>query len=434
MLANLSFASSSACDEVREICRGSVSAFTSVQEVASTIDTLMASVSACSAPQAEYEEVLAVTDKFILDISKTALYGDLIVKNYEKLMDSSPEGSDIDLFKKKLHGMGGWDHYHNRCPVNLLECPAADLSRFNSFQLFAGSFDGQTMMYGLGALSRHLVSIGCQTQTRGVLKRAASVSYLFFSEKMLDSPAYLTNNYFQAREGREDIADALIELRALYPKVSSPVSRMVLLKYAGALRMGFSTIEGTTGGLIWDIRKPLLLEDPDLTQPFLSRMSNIVTATALFVKGKAKSPESERIPYPLSGPVEVVITEEKDEDEVTAAPASAEGLAQLALVEDSAAPETPTAPRQVDATSEDIEWFEAADAIASVVEAIHQVTLEELGVALMPTAEEHLQGDATWLLRQLAREMSEQDESVVSPLLMRQETEEQAEDDMEGLD
>lgn len=485
LLAQLGLISSSACDDVRTLCKEDPSVmFRNLADLRSTVVTLVALVANCSAPQAEYEEVLAVADKFILGVTETPLYAEMIAANRLRLMDTSSDDSIVSVFKQKLALMGGWEHYSTLGNVIRLVCPAADFDRYNDFQLFGGSFDGLSLIYGLSAFNRHLISIGCSSQTKEIMRRAASVAFLFFSELQLDSPSYLTNNLFQAQEGREDIVDALVELKALYPQVG-PASKVALLKYAGAMRIGFSSIEGTTGALIWDIRKPLLLEDPLLTEPFLSRMSEITTATALFIKGKAKSPASKRIPYPVAAttqaadvsavqsvtrPVEVVITEDVEEahlaDEeahavISAAPASADGpLAELQLVESSAAPKVPAAPRQVDTEASvsstdpsSVEWFDEAalddeeramtitpaelQVIGSVIEAVHEGLLEELGVAIMPAAAEYLEGNANWVLNTLAEEIREMDavgdEPVTSPLLMHQETE-YGDDDMEGVD
>jgi hypothetical protein len=265
--------------------------------ISDTIRSVLVTASNCSAPQEEYSELMAAADSFIYKITEMPLYQAMI--DHRRTHQSEIPAT----FLSKLHLMGGIPLFMMSGPLVHLSCPRAEFERFAHFQLFADDhYDGLALLYGLSAFYRHLEQLGCRGSPQAsLLRTAASISFLFFNEDMLQSEAYLTNNFFQARVGREDIAEALTSLRAIYPQVSA-ASKVALLKYAGALRVGFTSSEGTTGALIWEIRKILMRDDPEVSAGFLAQVSDIITETAMRIK---RPPRPTPFPAPVQEPIPV---------------------------------------------------------------------------------------------------------------------------------
>ena len=301
------------------------------KDLSQGIRTLLVSVSNCYGTEDEYEQAMRAADVFFIKVSETPLY--------RATIQSRKALSDVPFHvTEKLSLMGGLHSLKASGPIILQACPEAQYDRFTDFELYGDiTYDGLSFFYGLAAFHRHLAVSNCSGETEAakvnsrvyaqsvIARTAASIFYLFFNENLLNSPAFGRANFFQVCH-RPDIKLALLKLKEIFPLVTTEASKTALLKYAGALSFGFSSLEGTTGSLLGELSKILVKNDVEISRGFLAVVNRITSATAQFIKRKAPSPEADVTDLARFN---VIITEADEEEEEAAAELAAGAVAEV---------------------------------------------------------------------------------------------------------
>lgn len=295
------------CAYLRDLDSANLSDINTLDLVGKAIKDVTANASGCSCSHDVFTELLAGADDYLLKLMDMPIYGDFIAANKE-LSTVPLAGSAEARFESTLSHWNGEEGYSVIAETFGPLYPLCEYKKFSEFQIYTNDFSGNTMMYGLAFHYRYLQNqseVNPSEQSllqasKVVLNRAASVFASFFTEEMLYSPGYLTNNFFRSilRSSRDDLIGALAAARDLYPKVSDS-GKAALLRYAGALRLGFTSVEGSGGSMINELRKVLILEDggtaeapSQLTAPFVAEIRAIIAKTAVMIR-KGQSPDVE---------------------------------------------------------------------------------------------------------------------------------------------
>jgi len=177
----------------------------------------------CGAPSAEYQAVLESFDKRIEELQKKGELNRILTSNKADfefgVYPDTPQGRYWDAlrFYGILREVAELDFSLE------VFCPNIDHQLMLNRMLYLG--DEQFFFYHLGAIRRKIARHGRNSTTapamRALIRFSAHHYSALFTEAMLYSPAFISNNLIQVVEGKLEIQLALAMLKELYETVRS---------------------------------------------------------------------------------------------------------------------------------------------------------------------------------------------------------------------
>ena len=237
--------------------------------VVDRLGTVTYAMSNCVASQGRYETLLMSADSVIAQIETSPAYSELIDRFYREVDPQSFGLGEVSRDSRMKVA--------TRVLVDRLT--------------FITPFDSNALLFGVSSLARKANQLDDTSLVKTVMKAAAGIFKQNFNAAMFDSPAYLTNNWFDEITGRSDLRATLVAVKQVYPKVNAD-GQLALRAIAGALRLSYTSVEAGGRDVIGYEVDILQVESNGVATALIARLEAIMEWTDDVLAGKATGPEA----------------------------------------------------------------------------------------------------------------------------------------------